>query len=596
MQRNLKPLRELYKYFNKYKWRLILGLLFVTASNLFAILSPSIVKDTLDRVYDTIQAYQLSSTDKADIYKPVMNMVMIAGCWLIGVALLRGIFMFFMRQTIIVMSRHIEYDQKDEIFVQYQKLSTSFYKTHATGDMMSRISEDVSRVRMYTGPAIMYVINLIVLIALCLWQMLTISVSLTIYTFAPLPLLAFIIFYVNKIVNRKSEKIQAELSDITAQAQESYSNIRVIKSFAQENKFYELFEKKSSAYRKSTINLNLTEAIYTPAMTLFIGLSMILTIMIGGSQAIAGTITLGNIAQFVMYINMLMFPISAIGWTANMIQRAAVSQRRINEFLLLPSEIKDENTAQSLTLTGDIAINNLTFTYPHTGITALNNFSLHISAGQKIAIIGKTGSGKSTLAHLLLRMYDAQVGTIQYNGVEIQNIKLQNLRSQISYVPQEVFLFSDTIAHNIDFAFNNSSEAAITHAATMAAVNTDIAQLPLGYETITGERGVMLSGGQKQRIAIARALLKKSPILILDDCLSAVDTRTEQLIQQNLTQVQESTMIIITHRIFKDWNFDSIIVLDEGAIIEQGNHEKLMELNGYYAQLYRHQSQTTRTT
>ncbi len=568
------------------------GILFVTLSNVFAILSPQIVRETLDEVYQNIGRYHgLDQVAGKLLRSETMHLVMMAGIWLLVFALLRGIFMFFMRQTIIVMSRHIEYDQKNEIFAHYQKLSTSFYKRNATGDLMSRISEDVSRVRMYTGPSLMYVINLVVLIGLCLWKMFSVQASLALYVVAPLPFLALSIFYVNKIVNRKSERIQAELSGLTTRAQESYSGIRVIKSFGQEQQAVNQFARMSEQYRKSTINLSLTEAIYMPAMNLFVGLSMILTVLIGGWQAIQGNVTPGNIAEFVIYINMLMFPISAIGWTANMIQRAAVSQRRINEFLLSEPEITNAVNAVQPVIKGHIAFENVSFTYPHTGIKALKNFNLRIEPGEKVAVIGKTGSGKSTLVHLLLRMYDIQEGRISMDDINIKEIDLETLRSQVSYVPQEVFLFSDTVANNIALGLDDKDEATIYEAAEMAAIDPEIRSLANGYETITGERGVMLSGGQKQRISLARALAKKPALLILDESLSAVDTRTEQRIQENLyTYLKDKTTLVITHRIFKDWNFDKIIVLEDGHIVEQGSHAQLMDLDGKYAQLYRYQT------
>lgn len=589
----MKSLAALHKYFLKYKWRFIAGILFVSVSNVFAVLSPVVIRNVLDQVYNNIDFFHLLSGAAAgDLLKDyIIRLVMISGLLLLLFAILRGAFLFLMRQTIIVMSRHIEYDQKNEIFDHYQRLSTSFYKTHATGDLMSRISEDVSRVRMYTGPAIMYSINLIVLIILCLGRMISVSPMLTLYVIAPMPFLALSIFYVNKIINRKGEKIQAELSALTSQAQETYSGIRVIKSYVQEERAQEQYAKLSESYKKSTVNLSLTEAVSFPAMNLFIGLSMILTVLMGGWQAIEGAVSPGVIAEFIIYINMLMFPISAIGWTANMIQRAAVSQRRINEFLDSVPEIQDKETALEQQLSGAIEFRNVHFTYPHTGIKALADFSLKIAPGQRVAIIGKTGSGKSTVAHLLMRMYDLEQGALLLDGLSISDLNLEHIRSQISYVPQDVFLFSDTITNNIGLGLDKIDSAQIIKAAQLADIHKEIIQLPQGYDTVTGERGVMLSGGQKQRIALARALAKHPKIVILDESLSAVDTRTEQTIQQNLNEyLQDCTTIVITHRVFKGWNFDQLIVIGDGKILEQGTHASLMALNGHYATLYRYQT------
>lgn len=579
----MKNLGSLNKYFVKYKWRLLLGLLFVAVSSKFAVMPGNVIRDIIDKV-------QALAATKAK--QPEINTVVFyGGMWLLGLAFLRGLFMFMMRQTIIVMSRHIEYDQKNEIYNHYQQLDTQFYKAHFTGDLMNRISEDVSRVRMYTGPSIMYFTSVVFLAIFCIWDMLQVNVMLTLCVIAPFPVLAFSIYMVNKIIFKKSSKIQAQLSTLTTTAQESYSGIRVIKSFVQEKNMMRFFETNSALYRESSINLSLTEAVYFPFMNLFIGLSMLGTVLIGGYFAIKGHISVGNIAQFVIYINILMFPISSIGMIASMTQRAGASQKRIDEFLHTEPEIMTSPGAVAQPLQGAVTFADVTFTYPHTGITALQQFSFKIKPGQKVAIIGKTGSGKSTIAHLLLRMYDTTSGELQLDGINIKNYDVQHLRRQIAYAPQEAYLFSDTIYNNIKFGSDNASDADVKEAARMADFDKDIASFGKGYETMIGERGVMLSGGQKQRLILARAILKNSKILILDECLSAVDTQTEKTILGNLQNyLKDKTTFVITHRIFTSWTFDQVIILDNGGIVEQGTHDELMALDGRYAKLYKHQT------
>lgn len=579
----MKNLGSLNKYFLKYKWRLFLGLLFVAVSSKFAVMPGNVIKTILDQV----QAMAVAKPDRSEVFAVVLK----GGITLLGLALLRGLFMFMMRQTIIVMSRHIEYDQKNEIYNHYQQLNTQFYKANFTGDLMNRISEDVSRVRMYTGPSIMYFTSVVFLAIFCIWDMLRVNVMLTLCVVAPLPLLAFAIYVVNRVIFKKSGKIQAQLSALTTTAQESYSGVRVIKSFVQERNMLRFFETNSELYRKSTINLSLTEAVYFPAMNLFIGMSMLCTILIGGYFAINGQITTGNIAQFVIYINILMFPISSIGMVASMTQRAGASQKRIDEFLDTVPDIVSPPDASEQPLQGNVSFDEVTFTYPHTGITALQHFSLNVKAGQKVAIIGKTGSGKSTLVQLLLRMYDATSGRVLMDGKDIKDFHLKHLRTQIAYAPQEAYLFSDTIYNNIKFGKDDATEAEVKEAARMADLDKDIVSFAKGYETMIGERGVMLSGGQKQRMILARAILKNSKLLILDECLSAVDTQTEKTILANLqTFLVDKTTFVITHRIFTSWTFDQIIILDHGGVAEQGTHEQLMALNGRYAKLYRHQT------
>jgi ATP-binding cassette subfamily B multidrug efflux pump len=462
---------------------------------------------------------------------------------------------------------------------------------------MNRIAEDVSRVRMFTGPAIMYLANLIAIISLSVFFMLKRDVELTMYVLAPLPILAVTIYFVNNTINKRSERIQASLSDLTTNAQESYSGIRVIKSFVQEKAMLGFFTKNSEQYKKNAIGLAKVEAIYFPSITLLIGLSTLLTIMIGGLYSIYGDKNIGvdTIVEFVMYINMLTFPVSAIGLTASMIQRAAASQKRINEFLQIEPTIQNTAKLTNIVLQGNISFENVDFIYPHTGIHALKDFNLLIKKGEKVAIVGRTGSGKSTIAQLLLRMYDTTHGKIELDGTDIRNINLKTLREQVSYVPQDVFLFSETVENNIRFGLQKAEKKEVEKAATQANVDKEIAGFFEQYDTMIGERGVTLSGGQKQRISIARALIKNPNLVIFDDCLSAVDAKTEKEIIGSLNEyLQDKTAIIITHRIFSLFSFDKIVVLDDGAIVEEGTHHQLLARNGYYTRLYTRQQEQER--
>jgi len=600
----MKNLSAVNKYFLKYRWRLLLGVIFIILSNYFRILSPQLSGYVVDKVSQAIRPAVSTGPQRAIPYDvlvqkliSVLNnsrhdfagQLIICGITLLLMALLSGFFLFLMRQTIIVMSRHIEFDQKNEVYHHYQQLDAGFYKRNSTGDLMNRITEDVSRVRMYTGPAIMYLINLAATIGFCLFFMIKENKLLTLYVLSPLPILAITIYYVNTIIHKKSERIQALLSDLTTTAQESYSGIRVIKSFVQEKAMMGFFHKNSVDYKDNAVGLAKVESIYFPAMGLLIGLSTLLTIMIGGIYALhhTGDVSIGLITEFVMYVNMLTFPVSAIGWTASMIQRAAASQKRLNEFLHTKPVIADSPQAQQPVLQGDIVFNRVDFTYPDTGIQAIRHFSLHIKKGDKVAIIGRTGSGKSTIAQLLLRMYDPGKGHILIDGADIRDIALKSLREQISYVPQDVFLFSDTVTNNIKFGLKDTSFEHVEQAARYASVEKEINGFPEQYNTMIGERGVTLSGGQKQRISIARALVKNPRIVIFDDCLSAVDAKTEKEIIGNLYRfLEDKTAIIITHRIFSLFDFDTIIVLDEGQIVEQGTHRDLLTKNGYYRHLY----------
>ena len=601
----MKHLSTLNKYFWKYKWLFGLGILFVLLTNYFRILAPQLTGYIVNSVVHTISgkttSLNISSYDYsvkiliAYFNQSTTNKVLLTGVALLLLAIISGFFMFLMRQTLIVMSRHIEYDQKNEIYKQYQKLDATFYKTNFTGDLMNRISEDVSRVRMYTGPALMYFINLAAVIGFNVFFMLKSSPKLTVVALAPLPILAITIYFINSIINKKSEKIQSLLSSLTTNAQESYAGIRVIKSFGQEKNMFSFFKKDSEEYMNNAIGLAKTEAIYFPSMALLIGLSTLITIMVGALEVVhnpTDASKVGTIVEFVLYIQMLTFPVSAIGWTASMTQRAAVSQRRINEFLLHDSLTKNKNNNPPFTLKGSIEFKNVSFTYAHTGVQAIKNFNLKINKGEKIALIGKTGSGKTTLAQLLLNMYQLNSGTILYDGVDLEKINNDDLRNQISYVPQDVFLFSDSIKNNISFGVEKADMETIKKAAVQASIHHEIEKFEKGYETLIGERGVTLSGGQKQRISIARALIKQPKMVIFDDCLSAVDAKTENEVIGNLyTYLQDKTAIIITHRIFSLFDFDKIIVLDDGAIVEQGKHSELLKKEGYYAKMYAIQQQ-----
>jgi ATP-binding cassette, subfamily B, multidrug efflux pump len=605
----VKHLRSIYKYFWKYRVRLIVGILFILLSNYFNVLTPQITgfvtkyveisisgkqdPDTPSPAYDPLVNRFIEWVETSD---NALNVVALSGISILLLALLRGVFLFLMRQTIIVMSRHIEYEQKNEIYQHYQQLDATFYKRNSTGDLMNRIAEDVSRVRMFTGPALMYFVNMVAVISFSLFFMIKRDELLTLYVLAPLPILAATIYFVNNTINKRSERIQELLSDLTTNAQESYSGIRVIKSFVQEKAMLGFFMKNSEEYRRNAIGLARVEAIYFPSITLLIGISTLLTIMIGGLYSINNYqhgVDISMIVEFVIYINLLTFPVSAIGLTASMIQRAAASQKRINEFLHTEPGIREPVPPVKTQLQGNIRFENVDFVYTDTGIQAVKNFNLQIKKGEKVAIVGRTGSGKTSIIQLLLRMYDPLRGKIELDGIGLQQISLRTLREQISYVPQDVFLFSDTVENNIRFGLKDPASADVEKAARQACIHKEIASFPEGYRTMIGERGVTLSGGQKQRISIARGLIKDPEMIIFDDCLSAVDAKTEKEIIGNLNEyLQGKTAIIVTHRIFSLLNFDKIIVLEDGEIVEQGTHQQLLSVpGGYYAALYARQQE-----
>ena len=607
----MKELFPINKYFWKYKWLFLLGILFVILTNYFRILAPQITGYVANTVLGSIDIHHPNTANQylnsinqdstiayllsAFTQKSIKTKVLYAGIILFLLAIISGLFMFLMRQTIIVMSRHIEFDQKNEIYNHYQKLDISFYKKNAVGDMMNRISEDVSRIRMYTGPALMYFINLAAVIGFSVYFMFKSDVKLSMVALSPLPILAITIYYVNSIINKKSEQVQQELSNLTSNAQESYSGIRVIKSYLQEKSMILFFGNSSKKYQENALSLAKTEAIYFPSMSLLIGLSTLITIMVGALDVVNGKpgANIGKITEFVLYIQMLTFPVSAIGWTASIIQRAAASQKRINEFLNTESLIIDTNDGKPFTFNKEIKFIDANYTYTNTGIKAIDHFNFTINKGEKIAIIGKTGSGKTTVAQLFMRMYDLNSGQILFDNNNINDYNLTSLRTGISYVPQDVFLFSDTITNNILFGDENSDMDRVYKAAKQAGIYDEIVQFPDGFNTMIGERGITLSGGQKQRISVARAIIKNPDLIIFDDCLSAVDSKTEELITKELNSfLYQKTAIIITHRLYSSLKFDKIIIMDNGKIIDMGTHEELLKNNSYYKEFYTKQRNT----
>ena len=580
----MKELQYLNKFFIRYKWRLLLGILFVTASNYFGILIPQKIRDALDFVHGKVFEIKNEGLQAND--DQLQKTLLIFGLTVISFMIIKGIFMFLMRQTIIVTSRLIEYDMRKEVYDHLQTLDTAYYKMSKTGDLMARISEDVSKVRNYLGPGILYGINLISLFAMTIYAMFSVNSQLAIYTLIPLPILSLSIYYVSSLINEKSTVIQQQLSKLTSISQEVFSGIRVVKSYGKEDQFNEYFASESEDFKAKSMNLAKINAYFFPLMILLINLSTLIVLLVGGFQVGKGGVTAGNIAEFIIYVNMLTWPVTSIGWIASIIQEAEASQARINQLLAVKPSLPTGNINLK-NCVGDIKFDNVSFTYPDTGIQALKNINLDIKSGERVAIVGRTASGKSTLAELLLGMYLPGSGHISIDGNDLRDINKKDLRNFIGYVPQDVFLFSDTVTHNITFGnpAKDQEEAALF--AEHASVKEDILRLPQQFDTIVGERGVTLSGGQKQRISIARALIKGPEIVILDDCLSAVDTETEQRILNYLnTALAGKTAIIITHRLSSLADFDRIYFLDHGQIIEQGSHEELMAMNGAYTELY----------
>lgn len=586
----MKHLRYLNKYFLKYKWRILPGVLFVIISNIFGVVPAQVIRNAYDLIVENAAIYRLYEgfDRQAIVYDIFSYSLFFFGALILFLYLLRGLFLFFMRQTIILMSRHIEYDMKNEIYAHYQKLSLGFYRRNNTGDLMNRATEDVNRVRMYVGPAIMYAFNTTVLFLLVIYFMFSVNATLAIYALLPLPVLVLAIYYVNTIINQKSEKIQEQLSRLSSFVQERFSGIRVMKSYVREAHAQAVFAEESNAYKTNSMGLVKVQAFFYPTMLLLVGISTILTIYIGGEQVIDGAITPGNIAEFIVYVNQLTFPVTMLGWVTTLIQRAAASQKRINEFLQLQPDIN--SGSQEIDLNGNISFKNVSFTYADTGIEAIKEVNFEIKKGQFVAIIGKTGSGKSTLANLLMRMYDPTSGDILIEGQALDKLDLHSYRSQIGFVPQEVFLFSDSIKNNIAFGLDAVTDEQVNQAAKDAAVYQNIIGFEQQFETMLGERGITLSGGQKQRVSIARALIKAPQMLIFDDCLSAVDTKTEEEILSNLGKLMKGrTSVLIAHRISTIKNADKILVLDNGRIIEEGTHEELLNSGKAYAEMYQNQ-------
>ncbi len=590
----MKELSYLNKYLYKYRYRLLLGLLFIIISNILAIIPAQIVRRAINLVQENISLYRIFEGLELQerIYDTFAGSILVYGVAILALALAKGFFTFLMRQTIIVVSRLIEYDLKNEVYDHYQSLPMSFYRKNNTGDLMARISEDVSKVRMYLGPAIMYGLNLSVLFIILIPYMISVNARLTLYTLIPLPILSLSIYYVNNIINRKSEEIQRSLSGLSTYVQEAFSGIRVLKAFVREEDSANQFSVESNDYKEKSISLAKVNALFIPLIMALVGLSSVITVFIGGMEVISGAISPGVIAEFIIYVNMLTWPVASLGWITSIVQRAAASQKRINEFLDTKTTIISEENVER-EIAGNIRLENVDFVYPDSGIHALNNVSFDVEAGQSIAIVGTTGSGKSTIANIIPRMYDVSSGNVFIDDINIKKYDLESLRSQIGYVPQDVFLFSDTIFNNIAFGSEDEpNEEEIKEAAYIADLEKTLNEFPEGFGTRLGERGITLSGGQKQRVSIARAIARNPKILILDDCLSAVDTKTENTILNGLKEVmKDRTTVIISHRVSSAKLADKIIVLDDGCIVEQGTNESLLAQNGVYKELYDKQLQ-----
>lgn len=584
----MKNLRYLNKYFWKYKWRLALGTLFVGASQFFMVLAPKEISHALDFMVEKSQ--EVADSDNTQSFYDLFGQEILSfSGTVIGLFLLMGFFLYCMRKTIIVMSRLIEYDIRKEIYQHYQSLDLAFYKRNKTGDLMARLSEDVSKVRMYLGPGMMYGIRVALLVTFVIIAMFQVSPKLTLYTLLPLPFLSLSIYYVSSIIHKRSDLIQRQVSKLNSISQEVYSGIRIVKSYVKEEQFLEYFDDESENYKHKALDLAKVNALFFPLMIILMNISTIITIYVGGTLYVEGEITVGNLLEFIIYIGYLNWPITSIGWIASIVQQAEASQNRINEILKIEPEITSPIEDRH-PLSGHIEFRNVSFTYPDTGIEALKNVSFKVAPGERLAIVGRTASGKSTIADLLLRFYDVTKGEILIDGKNIKDIDLNNLRSRVGYVPQNVFLFSDTIEDNVRFGRIEADSEMVQEFSKYAAIDEDIKELPEGYDTYVGERGVTLSGGQKQRLSIARALIKEPDIILMDDSLSAIDANTEHQILSYLDDALKSkTSIIITHRVSSLLEFDNILVLENGEIEEFGSHNKLIDTGGYYSQIVKKQ-------
>ena len=582
----MKDLSYLNKYLLKYKYYYIIGGIFILISTAFAIVPATLIRETFNLIESGFQEY---NEGNIDVKEEILGNVLFFAIAIIAAAVFRGLFMYMMRQTMIVASRKIEYDLKNEIFFHYQTLPLSFYKNNNTGDLMNRISEDVGKVRMYLGPALMYGLNVIILMVMVIPFMFYINFNLAFYSLIPLPFLVVCIYLVQNIINIRSEEIQISLSNLSTYVQESFSGIRLIKSFVREINFENVFKSKSIDYKDKSVNLQYVLALFFPIIITLIGMSIIITVYIGAIEVFEGNLSIGNIAEFLIYVYLLTWPVTALGWITSIIQRASASQRRINEFLEQKTDILS-NKKEKIDLLGKIEFKNVSFRYPDTNIHGMKDISFKINPGESLGIIGATGSGKSTISNSIMRLFDVDKGKILFDDIDIKNLDIQHFRRQIGYVPQDVFLFSDTITNNILFGSESKNYENVRDAAANADLMRNINSFPEKFETKIGERGITLSGGQKQRISIARAIIKEPKILILDDCLSAVDTKTENIILENLKKIMlNKTSIIISHRISSVKLAKKIIVIDDGKIIETGNHKNLIDKRGYYFDLYNQQ-------